>query len=628
MQNKDKLSYFYIFLLSAFLAIFIFQFLYTCNNKYTNNSQQAINGLLYLDSSHISDSNIHYLINDWEYYQGYLLEPKDFKNGTPDIYTQYISIGEKTALGKNMPFGKSTYSITLSLPEKESIYALNMPEIYSAYNLYINNNLVLQSGDIYNYSPFVQNKTVVFKATGITRITIAVSDYTGLYSGMVYPPAFGSVDAINRLNSNNLFINTSILAISLIFFILSIFIALADKSNNAVIFSVLCSCSMIAVCYPLIHMFKGIKSPLWQGIELLSAYLIYLIILHLHNKICNINKTITNIVFVISAVMCSLAFFYGWLTPLHTVSLRMYCSYIIAFYKWAVVIYLLVTSFYSTYKCSFNIYAIVFGSTFFAISVAMDRIFPLYEPIYCGWFPEIGCFVMILCLGYISFVNIYKSYRMNIILETEKHQMEKRIEIQKESYNQITEQVNNTKKLRHDIKQHIRVMESFIMNGEYENLSNYLASYKSDFDVIKAELFCENSTINAILHYYYLYAKKLEIDFNVSITAYKDIPISDTDLSIIFGNLIENAIEACIRQTHSKKTINIYGIADENKLMFCIKNTFDGNVSEVNGKFLSSKRDAFGIGIESTKTTVKKYDGVVEINYNAIEFKVSVCIFY
>lgn len=628
MQNKNKLSYFYIFLLSAFSAILVFQFLYTTNNKYTDNDQQAINGLVYFDSTQISDSIVHYLINDWEYYEGHLLEPKDFENGVPNIYTQYISIGEKTALGKNTPFGNSTYSITLSLPEIEDIYALNIPEIYSAYNLYINNDLILQSGDIYEYSPFVQNKTIVFKASGNTRIIIAVSDYTGVYSGMIYPPAFGNVNAINSLNSNKLFINTSILTISLLFLVLSIFIALANKSNTAVIFSMLCFCSTIAVCYPLIHTFIGIKSPVWQGVELLCTYLIYVIILYLQNKICNINKTIITAVFVISAVMCSLAFFYGWLTSLHTVDLRKYCSYIIEFYKWAVVLYLLITSFYSTYKNIFNVYAIVVGSAFFAISIAMDRIFPLYEPIYCGWFPEIGCFVMILCLGYVSFVNIYRSYRMNIILEVEKQQMEKRIKIQKESYNQITEQINNTRKLRHDMKQHIHVMESFIMNSEYENLSKYLASYKSNFDGIKTELFCENSTINALLHYYYLYAKKLDIDFNISISAYKNIPIFDTDLSIIFGNLIENAIEACSRQTHGKKTIKIYGVADDNKLMFCIKNTFDGIISEAKGKFLSSKRADFGIGIESVRATVQKYDGVLEMDYNTSEFKVSVGIFY
>lgn len=117
---------------------------------------------------------------------------------------------------------------------------------------------------------------------------------------------------------------------------------------------------------------------------------------------------------------------------------------------------------------------------------------------------------MILSLGYVHFVNISKAYHMNIILEAEKKQMEKRIEIQKESYNQITEQMNSTKRLRHDMKQHIYVMESFLHKGEYENLSNYLSSYKSSFEGLKTEIFCNNPTINALLHYYSIHAKRFQ----------------------------------------------------------------------------------------------------------------------
>lgn len=628
MQSKNNFSYICIFILSVVSALFVFHILYTYNNKYTCNIQQPMNGILYLDNKELLNDNVYYLINDWEYYENCLLEPNDFKNGSPDIYTQYTSIGEKTALGRHTPFGSGTYSLTLSLPEEENTYGLYIPEIYSAYDLYVNDDLVMQVGNIYNYEPYIQGKTAVFKASGITRIIIAVSDYTGVYSGMVYPPALGDINAINRVNDKRLFINSLIFSFSLLLFIASAFIALADKNKSTVIFSLLCFCAMTAVCYPLIHTLFGITSTLWQGIELLFSYIIYTLILLLQNILCKINKKITLLVFIISVIMCILAFLYASLTPLHTISIRIYFSYIVEFFKWATVIYLFLTLLYGTYKGVFNICPLVFGSAFFTISIAADRIFPLYEPIYCGWFPEIGCTVMILSLCYVYFANISKSYHMNIVLEAENKQMEKRIEIQKESYNQISEQMNNTKRLRHDMKQHIYVMESFLNKGEYKNLSDYLSSYKSSFDVLETEIFCNNPTINALLHYYCVCAKKNSIKFKVSVSANKDIPVCDTDLSIIFGNLIENALEACARQSQSKKAISIYGTADENKLMFCIKNTFDKNILLKEGKFLSSKRDDYGIGIESVKKVIKKYNGVIDINYNNVEFKVSVGIFY
>lgn len=52
------------------------------------------------------------------------------------------------------------------------------------------------------------------------------------------------------------------------------------------------------------------------------------------------------------------------------------------------------------------------------------------------------------------------------------------------------------------------------------------------------------------------------------------------------------------------------------------------NILKKDGKFLSSKRNDFGIGIESVKMTAKKYNGVVEVGYDDFEFKVSVGIFY
>lgn len=627
-REKNKAAYICIFIVSVISALIVFQLLYNYNNKYTQSGHQPINGLLYIDSTDISADKVNYIINDWEFYEGCLLEPKDFANGLPDTYMQYVSVGERTSLSRQEPFGSGTYSMVLFLPEKETGYCLYLPEIYSAYNLYIDDELILQMGDIQNYKPLVKSQMVYFNASGLTRIVIAVSDHNGLYSGMVYPPAFGSTDAVGRLYDTRIFINCTIFALTLVLFIISVFIAWADKSKNTLIFSLLYLCALGAVCYPLVHMFIGMKNPLWQGIELLSAYMIYTLMLFLQSSLCGINKKVTSVVLVISVVICISVFLYGFLAPLHTVNIRRYFSYVITFYKWMTVICLFSAAAYGTVKGYFKTGPLIFGSGFFASAVAADRLFPLYEPIYCGWFIEIGCTVMILSLGCVHLLNISNAYHMSIVLETEKKQMEKRIEMQKESYDQISEEMNNTKRLRHDMKQHIYVMERFLKEGQYEKLKNYLNSYKTSFDKTETKLFCHNLTINALLHYYYMRSKKISADFNVSLSADKDLPVCDTDLSIILGNLIENSIEACERQKNGKRIISVYGSADDNKLMLCIKNTFDGNVLKKDGKFLSVKNNHFGIGIESVKKTAKKYGGVVKIEHNATEFKVSVGIFY
>ena len=67
----------------------------------------------------------------------------------------------------------------INFPEKEGFYALEMPQVYSAYELYINDKLYLKVGDTHNYKAQIQNRCTFFAASGETYITIAVKDASG-----------------------------------------------------------------------------------------------------------------------------------------------------------------------------------------------------------------------------------------------------------------------------------------------------------------------------------------------------------------------------------------------------------------------------------------------------------------
>lgn len=68
----------------------------------------------------------------------------------------------------------------INFPEKEGFYALEMPQVYSAYELYINDKLYLKVGDTHNYKAQIQNRCTFFNASGETYITIAVKDASAL----------------------------------------------------------------------------------------------------------------------------------------------------------------------------------------------------------------------------------------------------------------------------------------------------------------------------------------------------------------------------------------------------------------------------------------------------------------
>ena len=92
-----------------------------------------------------------YLIDGWAFYPDVLLTPDDFASGSPKRYMVYTNIGDHTRFDTpgepDTPYGPGTYVLHLLLPEQTAVYGLELPEIFSAYRLFINGKNVLSVGD-------------------------------------------------------------------------------------------------------------------------------------------------------------------------------------------------------------------------------------------------------------------------------------------------------------------------------------------------------------------------------------------------------------------------------------------------------------------------------------------------
>ena len=124
--------------------------LYVWDNKYTRPGAQPMDGLLTLTDEELEQTDLHFLIHGWAFYPGVLLTPEEWTAHGTEHYMIYTSIGERTRFDQPdgvTPHGYGTYVLTLELPEDPAQYGLELPEIYSAYRLYLNGNLELQVGN-------------------------------------------------------------------------------------------------------------------------------------------------------------------------------------------------------------------------------------------------------------------------------------------------------------------------------------------------------------------------------------------------------------------------------------------------------------------------------------------------
>ena len=609
-------------------ASVIFMVLYRYDNKFTYNSPQPIGGVWDLSREEFSKNSLYFPIYDWEFYPNALLTPLDFSDGRPDRYMEYITIGERTTMTKDSPFAKGTYRLNLVLPKTLRSYMIYLPEIFNSYRLYINGELLLDMGNIDTGEAEIQNRTVVFSAEGSAQIIIAANCTSHIYSGMIYVPTFGTPFAVNTARGILLLLVTAVTVIAFICFLLSIWLGLRTKQHYVNLFALLCAAVTGYTSYSIIHTYIPVSGMLTYTLEIVSYYAMFLLVILLHNRFCGLPILWKRTSFAVSVGICVLVLIFSAFSKFMTSDLRMAFSTVFTIYKWGVAANLIVSEIFSTYHKKRFSYPLLYGSTFFVVSLVFDRIYPLYEPIYSGWFVEISGAVFIVILGYIIWSNIMDAYSFSITFAEQKKQMERQLYMQKEHYDILGSKIAETRRIRHDMRQHFRVMNGFLNKGKIRELSDYINGIEStDYDLTPVIL-CQNVLIDALLQYYGNISLKHGIDFDARFSALKSIPISDSDLSVMLGNLLENAFEACRAQmdTDINPFISVHGSCNERNLKFRIINTMGKNPRQNGEEFYSSKHEGFGIGLRSVRSVVEKYDGFIDIIFENKKFSVSVII--
>ena len=182
-------------------------------------------------------------------------------------------------------------------------------------------------------------------------------------------------------------------------------------------------------------------------------------------------------------------------------------------------------------------------------------------------------------------------------------------------------------KLRHDMRHHLLAIKAYAKDGKCGDILSYLEKCISFMDQRDPGVWSGNPVVDALLGYYKGNAEDEGIRTELHVETDKHLPVSDTDICIILGNLLENAYEACMRQKRGERFIKIRLHHTGDVLIVMVENSYEGTVRKEDGRFLSSKAEMRkGIGITSVLDVCKKYNGIPKIEYNGSLFKVSILL--
>ena len=177
-------------------------------------------------------------------------------------------------------------------------------------------------------------------------------------------------------------------------------------------------------------------------------------------------------------------------------------------------------------------------------------------------------------------------------------------------YQSLKERMEETRRMRHDLRHHIHTVNYYLAEKEYDKLQEYINSFSDSVPDGDRICFCENRLINSILFYFASQAKENGIDFQVRVSISEDMRAKEHDIAVLLGNLLENAIEACAAQQNEVRRIIVKGKGDAHSLIFTIDNTFENEIKKnKKGKLLTTKPHGNGIGVSSAQKIVERYNG-------------------
>lgn len=243
---------------------------------------------------------------------------------------------------------------------------------------------------------------------------------------------------------------------------------------------------------------------------------------------------------------------------------------------------------------------------------------------------NIPAFICTIGLYFSTFLALYlyaRSQRQNQIIRYQE-QAEQQMRSQIKHMDELVLKQNELRALRHDMNGHLIALKGFFDAKDYKGGSQYIKNLGEQFRQTAPSINTGNNALDAILSAKRSLAESKGIAFRTSITIQKDLPIAPEDCSVIFGNALDNALEACDRlPADAAKSIKLFLQQDATSINCKITNTAPPNDEK---NFATSKADKanHGFGMKNMQEALEKYPSLYNFKQQEDQFEFSFSIFY
>jgi len=230
---------------------------------------------------------------------------------------------------------------------------------------------------------------------------------------------------------------------------------------------------------------------------------------------------------------------------------------------------------------------------------------------------------ILIIVFYGDFVKQYEGTAEKRILEEQNHSYEQQMELIERNEKAIS-------RVRHDMKNHIIVIRQMLKSGLYDKLEKYIDKIEESSLINVDFQDTGNFEFDAILSSKigYIQSKGIHVEKQVLIP--EGLQIEGFDISIIIGNLLDNAMRAVQDLEEEFRWIKFVAVYNRNVLCITVSNPYKGSIRFDQNHMPETTKSAkkvHGIGLKSVKSAVEKYNGSLELSAEANIFKAEVIMF-
>lgn len=296
-----------------------------------------------------------------------------------------------------------------------------------------------------------------------------------------------------------------------------------------------------------------------------------------------------------------------WINALCLTSTQIFLLFVYHFYKRTI------SDEYKEYPFFMNLFQVLILPIFSFINVSVMMMLAAY------YMDDVMLSFILLNMVFVVLLNVYLFYLFehiaeNIRLKQQAARLEEMSKMQYSYYHNLEAKYQNSRKVIHDVNRHLQVIEAM---QEQDQMQSYIQNMKETLHHYTQEVYSKHPILNVILQEKMLEAKRASIEVTYKIAPVDFRFMKDTDVTVVFANLLDNAIDAC-KEVNQSRYLSLQIDQVHHFLVIIIENS--RKAIPLQGK--STKVGHEGLGLVNVRQTIESYGGNMQMETDEQSFKI------